>query len=150
MSTRAIYSFVDENNDDLHIYKHHDGYPSGACIAIKNALNHAWVLPRFEADEFGAAFVAGNKPSLTECEKNHGEAGKFMVGGGVRLLCSGDWQKVAPGDIAFRYLIQCVGGELRIAAFQVSCNFDTDEWKVNEIFEGSLAEFEKFAEECKL
>lgn len=152
MSTRAIYTFVDKNNEGLHVYKHHDGYPSGACKAIKNALNHSWALPRFEADDFGAAFVAGNKPSaatIVQEARNRftiDEARKYYVGGGVRLLESGDWKKVAPGDIQYRYLIQCVGGELQITAFGVNCG-SNDKLTVDQIFEGTLAEFEKFAED---
>jgi hypothetical protein len=44
-------------------YKHSDGYPDGAVCWITKALEHAWPLPRFAADEFAAAFVAANKPS---------------------------------------------------------------------------------------
>ncbi len=70
MSTRACYRFIPENgpNDWLGVvtvYKHHDGYPSGAALAIEKALDYAWKLPRFEADEFAAAFVAGNKTSVS-------------------------------------------------------------------------------------
>jgi hypothetical protein len=42
------------------VYKHSDGYPDGAVCWITKALEHAWPLPRFEADEFAAAFVAAN------------------------------------------------------------------------------------------
>src|SRR4051794_36529103 len=63
MSTRALYTFIcpGRKQDTFHVYKHHDGYPKGAAEAIANALPLAWQLPRFEADEFAAAFVAGNK-----------------------------------------------------------------------------------------
>ena len=60
MSTRAVYTFRDARND-FHIYKHCDGYPSGAAEWIRLALDFAWDLPRFEASEFSAAFVAANK-----------------------------------------------------------------------------------------
>ena len=42
-------------------YKHYDNYPSGAADFIENAKSYAWDLPRFEADDFAAAFVAANK-----------------------------------------------------------------------------------------
>ena len=33
------------------VYKHSDGYPEGAVCWITKALEHAWPLPRFEADD---------------------------------------------------------------------------------------------------
>jgi hypothetical protein len=60
MSTRAAYSFKDQN-DEFHIYGHCDGYPSGAVDMIQAAIAKGWSWPRFEAGEFAAAFVAANK-----------------------------------------------------------------------------------------
>ena len=60
MGTRAIYIFEDDH-EEVHVYKHYDNYPSGAVDFIENAKEFAWELPRFEADEFAAAFVAANK-----------------------------------------------------------------------------------------
>lgn len=60
MGTRAIYIFEDEH-EEVAVYKHYDNYPSGAADFIEKAKSHAWELPRFEADEFAAAFVAANK-----------------------------------------------------------------------------------------
>jgi hypothetical protein len=65
MSTRACYRFIDPDTNDpevVTVYKHSDGYPDGAVCWITKALEHAWPLPRFEADELAAAFVAANKP----------------------------------------------------------------------------------------
>jgi hypothetical protein len=63
MSTRAIYSFKSADSADpvIHVYRHYDGYPSGAVDWISAALKLAWPLPRYENDEFAAAFVAANK-----------------------------------------------------------------------------------------
>lgn len=62
MSTRALYIFSDNDSDESYIvYKHHDGYPEGAKKSIQSAAGLAWEFPRFEADEFAAAFVAANK-----------------------------------------------------------------------------------------
>ena len=77
MSTRACYTFIDSDNT-FHVYKHHDGYPSGAAEFIKLAIAKAWKLPRFEAADFGAAFVAANKDGgggvyLTSHYRNHGD-----------------------------------------------------------------------------
>lgn len=107
MSTRAVYTFKDQDQT-IHVYKHHDGYPTGAAQWIAAALPHAWPLPRFEANEFSAAFVAGNKGGN---------------GGGVRLIQSGDVREVAPGDIEYRYEIsQGKDGALRVKAW------DTNYW----------------------
>ena len=76
MGTRAIYIFEDEPDhverpDEVYVYKHYDNYPEGAVDFIENAKEFAWGLPRFEADEFAASFVAANKS---------------RTGGGVRLV----------------------------------------------------------------
>ena len=88
MSTRAVYTFTGSQGD-FHVYKHHDGYPyvsdgvseGGGLIWIKKAKALAWVLPKFEADEFAAAFVAANKTKpnrgdvhLTEDPLSHADA----------------------------------------------------------------------------
>ena len=82
MSTRACYTFID-SDACFTVYVHCDGYPTGAADKIAAALPLAWELPRFEADEFGAAFIAGNK--------SHG--------GNVRLTT--DYNNHA--DIEYRY-----------------------------------------------
>ena len=78
MSTRAVYTFSDEDTAPIHVYKHHDGYPyasygkgepleAGGLLWIKKAKELAWELPRFEADEFAASFVAANKTGAGGC-----------------------------------------------------------------------------------
>jgi hypothetical protein len=84
MSTRAIYTFKGFG-EAHHVYKHHDGYPTGAAEALGKALALAWPLPRYEPDEFAAAFVAANK----------------IDGGGVRLAKS----RTMSADVAFGYTI---------------------------------------------
>ncbi len=76
MSTNALYTFSDDENS-VTVYGHWDGYPVGAAEMINNAFAHAWELPRFEADEFGAAFVAGNKDGAGQ-------------GGHIRLVSNPD------------------------------------------------------------
>lgn len=114
MSTRAVYSFIDEH-ETHHVYKHHDGYPKGAAEFIEKAKIQAWPFPRFEASDFGAAFVATNKEGP----------------GGVRLTHGFDQH----GDLAFRYEVRFVNGELEVTTFNPS----------NQIFKGTLAEFQSFA-----
>ena len=82
MSTRAVYTFIDYNYHH-HVYKHHDGYPSGAIEFILKALDKSWPLPRFEADEFAASFIAANKDAA----------------GGIRLTTGPS----AHGDLSYRY-----------------------------------------------
>jgi len=60
MGTRAVYIFEDAHGE-VAVYKHYDNYPQGAVDFIEEAKAYAWGLPRFEADEFAAAFVAANK-----------------------------------------------------------------------------------------
>lgn len=135
MSTRAIYSFTDECGT-YHVYKHCDGYPSGAAEWLAAALPFAWPLPRFEADEFAAAFVTANKTYN----------GKPLPGD-IRLLHSGEWKEIAPGDIEYRYEITFSGksAALHVVAFTVSNNWQTNEWKERQLFSGTLAAFKAFA-----
>jgi hypothetical protein len=84
-----MYSFYDPDGSCYHVYKHHDGYPTGAAEALANALTLAWPLPRYEADEFAAAFVAANKDTRGE----------------IRLMPSGDWKDIAPQNLEYRYVI---------------------------------------------
>ena len=65
MGTRAIIVFKDsirENEDTLPaIFQHWDGYPSCVGERLELAKTYAWKLPRFEADDFAAAYVAVSK-----------------------------------------------------------------------------------------
>ena len=74
MSTRACYRFISDEGPTgwpgpITVYKHSDGYPSGAAEWIEAAKEYAWPLPRFEHDEFAAAFVAANKNQTTYYER---------------------------------------------------------------------------------
>lgn len=133
MSTRAVYTFTN-GKEEYHVFKHHDGYPSGAAEFIEKAISLAWALPRFEPDEFAAAFVAANKTS----------------DGGVRLLHSGNWSDVSSSDIEYHYEISCPSGALQVRAFAVDCDYTTGKWTVKQIFIGTLAKFKTFAESAAL
>jgi hypothetical protein len=79
MSTRALYFFKDTFTPKYFVvYKHHDGYPSGAVEWICTARDsgRAWELPRWEGSDFAAAFVAANK---------HGPGGVYFYGEGHPL-----------------------------------------------------------------
>lgn len=60
MSTSATIQFIDDTTK-VAVYSHGDGYPTGIRAMLEKALAFAWELPRFEADEFAAAFIAANK-----------------------------------------------------------------------------------------
>lgn len=131
MSTRAVYGFV-ENKDQggkTHwIYKHHDGYPEGAASHIVKALPFAWTLPRFEADEFAAAFVAGNKDSH--------KARDSFGGGGIRTTDGPD----SHGDIEYVYIVfqSEKNNQLCIKAYKADMWSSISE---NHFFYGRLKDF---------
>jgi hypothetical protein len=120
-----MYTIVGDDQR-FNVYIHYDGYPSGALKHIKAALPLAWDLPRFEADEFAAAFVAGNKSG----------------GGGVRLMHDGAPKKVAPGDIEYRYEIIYRNGGLSVAAFAVE---NWNAYKETPLFSGTFDQFAAWA-----
>ena len=72
MSTSACFTFCDSTEPwtSFHVFKRLDGYPyarghtgkaTGGLVWIRNAFQYAWELPRYEAPDFAAAFVAANK-----------------------------------------------------------------------------------------
>lgn len=121
MSTRALYSFIgDSPEESWNIYRHHDGYPTGAAETLTVALRYfAWTPPRFEADEFAAAFCAAGKVSTwlesdrginVDAFNRYGPGGQYsgFRGGGERLMPQGDPMTVASrncSDIEYRYEI---------------------------------------------
>ena len=124
MSTRAVYGFKDQG-DTHYVYVHHDGYPTGAAEKFANTLasKNVWALPRFEADEFAAGFIAVNKTSQ----------------GGVRLTHGPEFH----GDIEYYYLVSQAkeDGPLTMEAF--SCSFDSDARTA--FYTGTLSDFIKNA-----
>lgn len=61
MGTRAVLIFTDIEGDEFAVYKHWDGNPRNIARLLDEARLYAWPVPRFEADEFAAAFVAAAK-----------------------------------------------------------------------------------------
>lgn len=136
MSTRGMYTFIDEDGSQYHVYKHHDSYPDGKCGAISHiekASNFAWLLPRFEADEFAAAFVAAHKIPNPDVPAQ-------IRGGEIRLMESGNWREVASGDISYRYEISLKNNNLYIEAYNISCNYPFNYLAEKLIFSGTLDE----------
>jgi hypothetical protein len=124
MGTRSIWTFTDMGYtppQEMHVYKHWDGYPAGAVMFIVNtfASGRVWKLPRWEADEFGAGFIATNKEGAGDC----------------RLATS----RHQASDVAFGYTLWAgQNGSLVIRV--VSTNY-WDEPKETLVFEGLLATF---------
>ena len=100
MGTRAVYSFSDDG-ETYHVYKHWDGYPQNALQYISFAKDRAWKLPRYEADEFAASFVAANK---------NGE-------GDIRLTSHYDKH----GDLDYRYEVRCQSNDkdLQVTIYEI-------------------------------
>jgi hypothetical protein len=128
MGTRAVYTFIDDTEDRHSVYKHWDGDPSGACGFIAKALKQAWPLPRFEADEYAAAFVAANKQ----------EAGDIRLTSGPDAHC----------DLEYTYEISCPDGKLHIRINEVNYTGPRDcQTNYRPLFEGTLDEARLFAAE---
>ena len=111
MSTRAVFTFSDPEHrgHSLVVYKHHDGHPYGAVEALIRARDGglSWPLPRFEADEFAAAFVASNKAQP----------------GSIRLLGAGDWRDLSPGDIEYVYhVVRFPSGHINVMGWTVDAD----------------------------
>lgn len=124
MSTRAVYCFKDLGTEnEFMVYSHYDNYPTGALIQLNNAFKFAWRLPRFEADEFAAAFVAGNKKE----------------GGMIRLMNITD---DLPSDIEYVYDIyfDTKKEKLMIKVF----DYNTDPYLGAPVFKGTFDKFKKF------
>jgi hypothetical protein len=93
MGTRAVITFKDENGKHS-VYQHWDGDPDNIKTNVMLATGFAWPLPRFEADDFAAAYVAAVKK-----------------GGGNIRLTKGPQDH---GDLSYSYLVTCKDGKFAI------------------------------------
>lgn len=130
MATQALVTFRDARLD-VHIYRHKYGAPEVIATKLLQAQDKAKV--EFDASEFAAAFVAVTKEAL----------------GDVRILGCGDWQKVAPADIRFRYVVSYVAQEnlIYVEAYAVHFDRDSDTWYERELFSGSASDMKVWG--CK-
>jgi len=121
MSTRACYTFKDKEGA-YSVYYHHDGYPSNALKMISKAKEAAWEFPRFEADEFAAAFC---------CIAKDGKRG------GARLT-EGPHRH---GDLAYRYDIWFDKNNLMVTIWQVDFHNEKriDTGNINEMLSKYVA-----------
>lgn len=89
MGTRAVITFKDEFGS-VSVYQHWDGDPDTIAENIQKtfASKLCWDWPRWEADEFGAAYIAANK----------GQCGNIRITKGPR----------AHGDLSYSYTVGLV------------------------------------------
>ena len=119
MGTRAVYVFKEESRSFC-VYKHWDNYPEGAAGFLTNTIDNAWPLPRYEADEFAAAFIAANKRGGGDCRYTD--------------------KPESHADIEYVYeVLQAKNGQLIVHAYSV--NFWGDEPKYEELFYGRMKDF---------
>ena len=146
MSTRAMYTFTDDR-ESFHVYKHHDGYPLsdgyGGLAFIQNAIPYAWNLPRFEAAEFAAAFVAANKRGIKEHIADMPDMKDFYeergAGGDIDLMPQGTINDVRHGDLEYRYEITSGKNDLHVKVFHCDWNLGgKGEWNDKLLFDGTL------------
>ena len=94
MSTRSVITFKDEHGAHS-VYRHSDGYPNskyGVVAALAAFLADGikcWTLPRFEADEAAAGFIATYKTGQ----------GNYRLTSGPEAHC----------DIAYYYVLSFAG-----------------------------------------
>lgn len=153
MSTRAIYIFRDKD-EQFTVYKHHDGYPSGAVQCLTLGRHLAWSGNRFEPDEAAAAFAAAAKLS-SELSLVDGvltfSGQKYPTGGGTRLLNVNRKKGVfdgAPCDIGYAYLVeQLVKGQggWFVTAYATSFWGGVKAANAKEIWQGPLEEMADWA-----
>ena len=120
MPTRAVFTFKDPENQ-LHVYTHGDGFPTGAAAMLQDTLKSkkVWPLPRFESAEFSAGFVAVNKEGF----------------GGVRLSKS----RRAISDVEYGYSVcRKTSGAILLT---VSTIDGWRGWKEKTIWTGNLVDF---------
>jgi hypothetical protein len=168
MSTRACYRFIDpETAEVVTVYKHADGYPEGAVCWITRALDFAWAPPRFEADEFAAAFIAANKKSakirrwehleraeresdpdrkkaLLQSAEDWGPGGRYagITGGDLRVVNQPglDAFKSYAADIAYLYDVTVKAGQLQVTAH--ATRERDGKWTLRRVFSGTLAQMQ--------
>ena len=99
MGTRAIVAFKDETGE-YPVFKHWDGRPDVILPMIEDAKGLAWDLPRWEASDYAAAFVATHKRG----------------GGDIRLEpCVANWREHA--DFSYLYEVTFVNEKMRVRIF---------------------------------
>lgn len=92
MSTRAVITFKDEMGK-FAVYIHQDGDPKEIMDSIK-AVKNCWDWPRWEANDFAAAYVATHKNR----------------GGGIRLSRGAQYH----ADLEYTYTVTQEASMLKV------------------------------------
>jgi hypothetical protein len=90
MSTRSNI-IVDDGKKRIQIYRHWDGHPENVIDDLMIALEYAWPLPRFEADDFAAAII---------------RAWKNKEGGNIYIDGSPEKWELIHGDVDYIYVVK--------------------------------------------
>lgn len=96
MGTRAAITFEDDMGK-FTIYQHWDGDPD-TIMQNLSTVKKCWDFPRWEADEFGAAYIATHK-----------------TGSGNIRLSRGH---TAHGDLSYSYNVKLAGNALQIDVYK--------------------------------
>ncbi len=118
MSTRGVFVFADypaatfEDREAHSVYVHCDCYPQGAARYLAGCLasRMVWPLPRYEADEFAAGFIASIKAAMrqgadaraAERAANGEPPAPWDAGAGGNTRLMHRWDEA--GDVAWAYL----------------------------------------------
>lgn len=73
MSTRATYGFSSSEKPDITLYIHHDGYPEGAAVYIRNALREPSGYASRQDYLTAESFIRANgRAEITRSHERHG------------------------------------------------------------------------------
>jgi hypothetical protein len=130
MSTRAIYKFGGETQEaPVDVYKHHDGYPSGAVLWIRKANKQA-------------AHLLQDYPASPLTRRDAMIIGFLTHNTGHRLIS----EEKLHGDIEYVYEIQNYGNlENEIKAYYIDHDWENNTSVKKLIFTGSLDEMEEWS-----
>lgn len=150
MSTRAAFIFANVpsakfgGGDEYCVYVHFDGYPEGAARYLARCLagGMTWPLPRYEADEFAAGFVATIKTFMAAAALKRARARLPVLGGAggnVRLM--NRWDEA--GDIEWAYMVKPAAqrGGLRLKAHPTRCTRAGRVMLRKAVYDGDLLRF---------
>lgn len=125
MGSRALFSFHDRSNqiNPVNVFMQYEGEPEYAIRFLSRSRLRAWDFPRYEANEFAAAFIAVNK----------------LGAGGYRIMPCGDPAVIIPrfcSDIDFRYEIgPCITASPWVSGYAVNA---LAQYHERHLFSGSL------------
>lgn len=104
-AVRATLS-VKTQGHAFHILIEPQGDPASIAPLCRQACLYAWPLPRFEAGDWAAAFLAAAKPHRLD---------DHLAGGTGIALCGHWWDQ---GELDFRYEVTAIEGELVIKTWR--------------------------------